>query len=197
MSDVRPLSVEGVVREHGSKKVLANAVIKAVGPDDVLARTRSDDSGRFRLASLDPGTWVLTVSGPGLAPSSASVDVPPDGYAEGIVLSAERIPEWEELEFDEYVEVVADSIADPAEQELSHDLVVTLPGSLGDPVRALQNLPGVARAPFGSGQLQIRGSDPEDTAYLIGGTRIPIAFHFTAVWRDLPFPGTRWASERK
>lgn len=181
MDDVRPLSVEGIVREQGSKKVLANAVIKAVGPDDVLARTRSDDAGRFRLAALSPGKWVLTVSGPGLTPSSASVDVPEDGYTEGVVLSAERIPEWEQADVDEYIEVTAELNADPAEQELSHDLVVTLPGSLGDPVRALQNLPGVARAPFGSGQLQIRGSDAEDTAYLLDGTRIPIAFHFTAV----------------
>lgn len=181
MSDVPPLSVEGIVREAGSKKVLAEAVIEAVGPDGIFARTRSDGSGRFRLAGLGPGRWVLTVKGPGLVASSASVDVPDTGYADGVVLSAERASEWDAVDVAESIEVVAELGTDPAERELSHDLVVTLPGSFGDPVRALQNLPGVARAAFGSGQLQIRGTDPEDTAYLLDGTRIPIAFHFTAV----------------
>ncbi|MEQ1502438.1 MAG: TonB-dependent receptor [Myxococcota bacterium] len=181
MGAVPPLSIDGSVREQGTKKVLANALIKGLGPDDAIARTRSDDEGRFRFASLAPGTWVLTVSAPGLTASSASVEVPADGYAEGIVLQAERNPEWDELDVDEYVEVTAALDVDPAQQELSHALVVTLPGSLGDPVRALQNMPGVARAPFGSGQLQIRGAGTEDTSYLLDGVRIPIAFHFTAV----------------
>jgi TonB family protein len=181
MSAVAPLSIEGIVREQGSKKVLANATIKAVAEDETLARTRSDDKGRFRFADLPPGKWVLTVSGEGLTPSSSTVEVPDDGYTDGVVLTAERIPDWVDLEFDEYVEVVAETQADPAEREISHDLVVTLPGSLGDPVRALQNLPGIARAPFGSGQLQVRGTNPEDTQYLVDGMRIPLAFHFTAV----------------
>lgn len=181
MSDVAPLSIDGIVRERGSKRVLANAVVRASGPDDSVARTRSDDAGHFRFAALGPGTWVLTVSGPGLVTSSASVEVPEDGYAEGIGLSAEKIPDFEAYDADEFVEVVGETQVDPAEQTISHDLVVTLPGSLGDPVRALQNLPGVARAPFGSGQLQIRGAGPEDTQYLIDGVRIPVAFHFTAV----------------
>lgn len=182
LKHVVPLSIDGVVREQGQKKVLANALVKAVGPDESVARTRTDDQGHFRFAGLPPGKWVLTVSGAGIVPSSASVDVPDgDAYAEGVVLSAEKLPEWQQYEVDEYVEVEASLRADPAEQELSHDVVVTLPGSLGDPVRALQNLPGIARAPFGSGQLQVRGTDPEDTSYMLDGTRIPIAFHFTAV----------------
>lgn len=179
--DIPPLAIEGVVRERGNRKAIANAVVKAVGPNEEVARTRSDDTGRFRLAELPAGDWVLTVSGPGLTPSSAGVKVPEEGYAEGIVLSVERIPEWEDVEFEEYVEVTMERVVDPAEQELSRDVVVTLPGSLGDPVRALQNLPGVARAPFGSGQLMVRGTSNADTVYLASGMEIPIAFHFTAV----------------
>jgi TonB family protein len=182
MDEVAPLSIEGTLREKGSKKhPIANATIRAVGPDESLARTRSDAQGRFRFAGLDPGTWILTVQGRGIITSSAAVEVEPEAYTDGVVLSAELIPDWEQAEFDEFIEVVAQRHSDPAEREISRELVVTLPGSLGDPVRALQNLPGVARAPFGSGQLQIRGGGPEDTSYLINGTPIPIAFHFTAV----------------
>ncbi len=33
-----------------------------------------------------------------------------------------------------------------------------VPGSFGDALRAIENLPGVARAPFNSGLLIIRGA---------------------------------------
>jgi outer membrane receptor protein involved in Fe transport len=56
-----------------------------------------------------------------------------------------------------------------------------VPGALGDAVRALQNLPGVARAPFGQGQLLIRGTGPEDTGTYLDGMRVPILFHFTGL----------------
>lgn len=181
MDEVAPLSIDGVVKEKGSKKVLANALIKAVAEDDTTARTRSDDKGHFRFAALPPGKWSLVVSGPGLVTSSASVDVPADGYVEGVILNAEQIPDWVEYDVDEFVEVIAELQSDPAEISISKDVVVTLPGSFGDPIRALQNMPGVARSAFGSGQLQVRGTAPDDTQYLLDGVRIPQAFHFTGV----------------
>ncbi len=53
-----------------------------------------------------------------------------------------------------------------------------LPGSGGDAIKAVQSLPGVARAPFGIGQLVIRGTGPEDSAFYLDGARIPLVFHF-------------------
>ena len=51
-------------------------------------------------------------------------------------------------------------------------------GSNGDVVKAVQNLPGIARAPLGVGQLIIRGTAPEDSTYYIDGGNIPDVFHF-------------------
>ena len=181
MDAVPPLSVEGVVREGSSKHAIAGAAVRASGPGDAQARTESDENGHFRLASLAPGRWILTVSGPGLTTTSSSVDVPADGYADGVVLHSEKVPEWEYADVAETIEVTVERQVDPAEREIALDRIVNLPGTLGDPVRALQNLPGVARAPFGSGQLLVRGTDATDTAYLVEGMPIPIAFHFTAV----------------
>src|SRR5262245_39846869 len=90
MDDVPPLSVEGVVREQGSKSAIAGATVRASGPDEAQARTEADDQGHFRLAALAPGRWVLTVSGSGLATTSSSVDVPSDGYVDGVVLHTEK-----------------------------------------------------------------------------------------------------------
>ncbi|HHO53324.1 MAG TPA: TonB-dependent receptor [Deltaproteobacteria bacterium] len=70
-----------------------------------------------------------------------------------------------------------------AEQQLAEQIVTLeeiryLPGSGGDIVRALQNLPGVARPPFSLGQLLVRGTSPEDSSYYLDGVEIPLVFHF-------------------
>jgi TonB family protein len=183
MSDVPPLSLQGVVRETGgARNVLMSGVrVRATGPDDMVARTVTDDEGTFRFAELAAGKWVLSIHGEGLLSTSGSVDVLADGYTDGVVLHTERVHAWETAEYAESIEVTGERQVDPAEREVSHDTIVHLPGSLGDPVRALQNLPGVARAPFGSGQLLVRGSDASDTGYYLEGMPIPIAFHFTGV----------------
>lgn len=71
----------------------------------------------------------------------------------------------------------------PARRELttvplSREEVQRIPGSFGDALRSIQNLPGVARAPFLSGSLMVRGSAPADTLVLVDGTFLPAAYHF-------------------
>lgn len=56
--------------------------------------------------------------------------------------------------------------------------IARAPGSLGDALRALQNLPGMARAPFLSGSLIVRGAAPSDTLVTAEGTFLPAAYHF-------------------
>ena len=61
---------------------------------------------------------------------------------------------------------------------LSADQIQYLPGSNGDVVKAIQNLPGIARAPSGIGQLIIRGTAPEDSTFFVDGSPAPEVFHF-------------------
>lgn len=66
----------------------------------------------------------------------------------------------------------------PTRRTLLHDELVNMPGALNDPIRAVQNLPGLARAPFLGGQLLVRGSPPQDTGVYVDGHRIPLLYHF-------------------
>jgi hypothetical protein len=67
---------------------------------------------------------------------------------------------------------------DDQAQSLSQEEFIKAPGSFGgDPVRAAQNLPGVA-ATGASAQIIVQGASPDDTAYLINGHRVPLVFHF-------------------
>lgn len=61
---------------------------------------------------------------------------------------------------------------------LSRAEVQKIPGTFGDPIRVVQNFPGVARAPFGLGQLIVRGANPNQTLTFFDGVEIPLLFHF-------------------
>jgi len=60
---------------------------------------------------------------------------------------------------------------------ISRDEAQKVPGTFGDPVRVIQNFPGVARAPFILGQLIVRGANPSQTLTFFDGVQIPILFH--------------------
>ena len=66
---------------------------------------------------------------------------------------------------------------DVAKKSLSQKDFLKAPGAQEDPVKAVQNLPGVASQTFSS-QIVIQGSEPDDTRYSIDGHEIPLIFHF-------------------
>lgn len=179
-----PLSLAGDVRLRGVRGRVAGAIVDGQGPEEQRVRTISDAEGRFRLAGLAPGPWTLTVRGSGLAATASTVDIPADDYLDGVQLFAHPQPTGASPDdaWDHYVEIIGRApTAEVARRVISREEVVSLPGSLGDPVRAVQNLPGVSRAPFGSGQLLVRGTSADHTAYLLDGMPIPIAFHFSGI----------------
>lgn len=60
------------------------------------------------------------------------------------------------------------------------------PGTNGDALRALENLPGVARPPAATGVIVVRGAAPQDTAVFIDGTVIPLIYHFGGLTSVIP-----------
>ncbi len=68
-----------------------------------------------------------------------------------------------------------------AQKTLKQEEFLTAPGSGGDPVKAVQNLPGVNRTAGGDARVVIQGSEPEDTRYNIGGHEVPLIFHFGGI----------------
>lgn len=67
---------------------------------------------------------------------------------------------------------------DQAQKTLSRKEFLEMPGANGDPLKAIQNMPGVNRTQGFSSQVVIQGSAPKDTAYDFEGHDIPIVFHF-------------------
>jgi hypothetical protein len=63
-------------------------------------------------------------------------------------------------------------------REITRREITKIPGTGGDALRSVQNLPGMARAPGFSGQLLVRGSSPEDSRYFFDQMPVPLLYHF-------------------
>ena len=76
-----PASVKGVVFDTASKKGLAYATVSVVNAKDstLVSFTRADSTGKFKLASLDKGKYLLSSSYVGYVPVWKSLEIIKEG----------------------------------------------------------------------------------------------------------------------
>lgn len=174
--EVAAVSVEGRIREAGIREPISDAEVRVVREGEVrLARTDAD--GMFRFVGLELGTWSVVFERAGFDVETVEVEVK-DGRVVDVSLSPVRSRPWED-DVDEEITVVGRKVQpEVTERVLSYEELRYLPGTGGDIVKVVQNLPGVARPPFGIGQLIIRGTAPENSAYYLDGAQVPTVFHF-------------------
>jgi len=70
---------------------------------------------------------------------------------------------------------------DAVELKLTAESARAQTGAHDDPAQAVENLPGLARSPFGSGQLLLWGAAPEDSRVYVDGVEIPRLFHGSGI----------------
>jgi hypothetical protein len=173
-----PVSIEGQVREAGPRTVLKGAEVVATGPDNERILSSTDDNGTFQLADLPSGTWRLVISAAGHVDEVFEVQVVDKKVsALAAYLIRDELRAGTKAE-EEIVITALNPRTEVTERRLTAEEVRYLPGTAGDVVKVVQNLPGIARAPLGTGTLRIRGTAPEDSLYFVDGGRIPIVFHF-------------------
>src|SRR5437762_4768586 len=162
-------TVKGTVVEAGTRRPIAGA--EAV--DDTGAQAVADAQGRYSFET-SPGPRRVTVSAPGF--DNRQIDVV---VVEGGAVEARRVWLHRTAVGARPASIPGEKPHDaPTRRTLTHDELVNVPGSLNDPIRAVQNLPGLARAPFLGGSLLVRGSPPQDTGTYLDGHRTPQLYHF-------------------
>jgi TonB family protein len=67
--------------------------------------------------------------------------------------------------------------SDPLVRTLSRAEVRQIPGTFGDPFRALETLPGVVPVASGLPYFYVRGAPPGQVGYYLDGIRVPYLFH--------------------
>ncbi|MBN2800107.1 MAG: TonB-dependent receptor [Deltaproteobacteria bacterium] len=177
------VSAQGLVRSGGLP--LQGVRVDAVGPQGQRRTGLSDADGAFRFADLEDGSWRLSLQLDGYGPEVVSLEVR-EGALQDLSVPLYRVIN-EELAADDEIVVTAARVApELTERVISADQIRYLPGTSGDVVKVIQNLPGVGRAPLGIGQLLIRGTAPEDSGYYLGGASLPIVFHFSGLSTVMP-----------
>jgi len=73
--------------------------------------------------------------------------------------------------------VVVGKLRDPAATSFSRAEVENLPGAFGDPLRAIEAMPGVTPIASGLPLFFVRGAPPGNVGYFIDGIRVPLLYH--------------------
>jgi TonB family protein len=145
------------------------------GADDELGSSlavTTDEAGKFAFEDLDAGSYQVDVAAAGFMPFDIAEQLEPGEDLE----VAYRL----EVEQAMY-ETVVRGRRPPREvtrREVTRREITRIPGTGGDALRSIQNLPGMARASLISGQLIVRGSSPEDTSVFFDSIPMPLLYHF-------------------
>jgi TonB family protein len=172
-------ALTGVVRTP-LEDPLVGATVTIVGPNGARATTATDGTGRFAFRDLPPGSWQIRIETEGFQPFEATEEIGP-----GKALSTVYRPRLAGDAID--IDVRGER---PPREVTVHTLeqreLTRIPGTNGDALRAIQNLPGVGRPPGLSGLLIIRGAAPNETNIFVDGTLVPIAYHFGGLSSVIP-----------
>ncbi len=164
-----PANLIGLVREAGTRVPIAGAAILIDG----AARATTGKDGRFALR-VPAGPIAVLVKSAEHEPYAGAAEV---GVGEAVemrvyLVRASLSP------FETVVRTRADR-SEVSKVELDRREVSRVPGTFGDPVRVIENLPGIARTPGGlGGALLVHGARPSATAVTLDGVLIPQIFHF-------------------
>lgn len=195
-TDASPVRVQGALLRAGQRMPIKGATVLVVPArvDAKIGKVRTasiddgesfawevsastDDDGRFELSGVPDGPIRLVFVAVGYERLEyiARLD-------EGVLLEGKYF--LRPLSTNPYRTVVEDTRDDEPEvtrRSISLEEINTIPGTQGDALKAIQNFPGIARAPFGSAFLVIRGSAPEDSATFLAYHEIPLLFHFGGI----------------
>ncbi|WP_394842496.1 TonB family protein [Pendulispora brunnea] len=178
----------GRVAASKSDAPIAGANVVVRGPDGTEQSTQTAADGSWSLEKLRPGSYEVRISAPRFAAQNATQDVRPGEEVSSVTRlereGAEAPPPDEDVE-----EVTVKGTRPPREvtrRTLEMREMTRIPGTSGDALRSLQNLPGVARPPGLAGLLIVRGSAPNDTNIFMDGTLVPIVYHFGGLSSVVP-----------
>ncbi len=169
---VSGVTVSGRVLARGTREPLGAAQINFGSPDGgTLQRGESDEDGRFSL-SVRPGKVRVQVQVPGYDILDTTIEAGQRGR-NGVVLRLNPRTTGER-----YQTVVTANPERPPAMALKGEELSRTAGTMGDPFRVVESLPGVTQVIWPLPLYAIRGANPGNTGYFIDGVRAPALFHF-------------------
>jgi hypothetical protein len=163
------VSFEGQVLERGTRKPMPDVNIFAL---PLKIKVTTDKQGRFQFPALPKGEVEFVINVADYNKFSQKVALSESQSGTKFFVEKNKY---------QYFETTVTDLRnkkDDSQKRLRQEEFLQMPGSGGDPVKAVQNLPGVNRTSGGDARVVIQGSEPEDTKYNIDGHQVPLVFHF-------------------
>lgn len=161
-------TLEGTLFARGTRGFVPSAIVKCDNYPEF--ETYSSDVGKFSL-QVPSGECQVRIASSDFEVFTTKEPLEPGETKEVKYYVLPKITGFQTVVRDkkEKKEVVRRTLSRVEAQKI--------PGTFGDPIRVIQNFPGVARAPFGLGQLIVRGANPNQTLTFFDGVEIPLLFH--------------------
>jgi len=138
-------------------------------------RVVTGDDGKFELGELPAGSYLVSLS----RAEWTTQEVTETLSAGEAIDAVYRMVEEPDKEAFRAVARIPPPPREVTRRTIAKEEMTRIPGTRGDALRAIELLPGVARPPFGTGVIIVRGSAPGDTQLLLEG--IPVGgglYHF-------------------
>jgi TonB family protein len=168
------INYEGIIRDRATKQPIEGLHVTVEGQGEVI----TDDEGHFEFEEVPPGKHTITISGTGFTTINTEETVEEGKKLEvKYTVTPKEDKPGEDAAEDEMVVLAPRIKKEVLSTEIKVEEGKRVPGTQGDTLKVVQNLPGVARAAFGSGQLVVWGAAPQDTRVYVDGVRIPLLYH--------------------
>ena len=165
-----PVNFSGRALERGTRKPLASA---EVALPELQLTTSTDEQGRFSFRGVPNGSHEVLVILSGYDRFRTRETISEGQQTQATYYVQRRI-------FSQYETVVRSERErkEVTRTTLQAAEIQKIPGTQGDTLKVVQNLPGVARPAFNGGDIVIRGTSPFDSGVFLDGQRIPLLYHF-------------------
>jgi hypothetical protein len=161
---------EGTLKVRGGREPIAGAAIYLL-PHKIKITTQPDGSFTTENIPVGPFQWIINLPGYGRVEQQ-------DESVDSTELQNRQLYAEANSTFVYETTITSNDKKDSANRTLKTKRARELPGAGLDPVKAIQNYPGVNRTPGFGAQVIVQGSAPRDTRYAIDGHEIPLIFHF-------------------
>jgi TonB family protein len=188
-----PARLVGRVTTQLRDTPLEGATITIEGSDGSTQTTTAGPDGTWSVEGVAPGAYKITITAAGYGPESYEETLDPGTEAQvDVRLAREAVvvvpppPPGIEGPVDEVTVRGTRPPREVTKRTLEQRELSRIPGTNGDALRAIQNMPGIARAPGIAGLLIVRGAAPQETGTYVDGTYVPIIYHFGGLSSVIP-----------
>ncbi|HVJ91433.1 MAG TPA: TonB-dependent receptor, partial [Labilithrix sp.] len=161
-----------MVLDRDTGKPLAHVDVVVTTDSGGTYRAKTDERGAFRIEDVEPGPVHVVASADGHVPTRLDETLEAGTLTEA-TLRLETTPDPEAFVATARVEAPPREVT---KRSLDRTEMSKVAGTRGDPLRAVELLPGVGRPSMG-GLPILRGANPFDTQVYLEGAPVPLLYH--------------------